>query len=368
MEQKDCNKKRKRYKHLNEGDRYKLEVLLAEKKKISEIAKLLGYDRSTIYREKKRGTVRRIQSDLRIKEQYRADVAQRKYVESGKNKERGLKIGKDRKLEAYLRKKIVEEKFSPDAAIGSIKEKGLKFKGMICTKTLYNYIDAGIFSGISNANLWEKRKGKKRGYKKVGRVSRNNKMSRKITERPKEAEERVEYGHWEGDCVKGARGTKTALFTLTERKTLEEIIIKLEQATQQEVKRAIDDLERKYGINFRIKFKSITFDNGVEFLDWKALEVSVLDKNKQRTTTYFAHAYSSWERGSNENANRIIRRFIPKGLDIADFSKKEIKRIEKWMNSYPRKKLGYKTAEQMVKECLQSNKDKNDLNFENVAL
>jgi len=368
MEQKDSNTKERKYKHLNEGDRYKIEVLLQEKKSDKEIAVILKRDRSTIYREKKRGMVSRLQSDLRKKMQYRANVAQRKYEELGRSKERSLKIGKDRRLEKYLQRKMIKEKFSPDAAIGSIKDSGLKFKGMICTKTLYNYIDAGIFSWISNESLWEKRKRKKQEYKTIRRVSQTNRMSRKITERPKEANERLEYGHWEGDCVKGARGTKTALLTLTERKTLEEIIIKLEQATQEEVRKAIDDLERKYGVEFKIKFKTITLDNGVEFLNWKSLEVSVLEKNKRRTTTYFAHAYSSWERGSNENANRIIRRFIPKGSNIADFSKKEIKRVEKWMNNYPRKKLGYKTAKQMVKECLQSSKGKNDLKLENVAL
>lgn len=368
MEQKDCSTKEKKYKHLNESDRYKIEVLLQEKKDIKEIAVILNRHRSTIYREKKRGMVSRLQSDLSEKKQYRANVAQRSYEELGKNKERSLKIGKDRRLEAYIKRKMLKDKFSPDATIGNIKDAGLKFKRMICTKTLYNYIDAGIFSWISNESLWEKRKRKKRGYKTVRRISRMNRMSRKITERPEEVNERLEYGHWEGDCVKGALGTKTALLTLTERKTLEEIIIKLEQATQEEVRKAIDRLERKYGVAFKIKFKSITFDNGVEFLNWKSLEVSVLDKNKRRTTTYFAHAYSSWERGSNENANRIIRRFIPKGSNIADFSKKEIKRIETWMNNYPRKKLGYKTAKQMTKEHFQSNKGKNDLELENVAL
>ena len=368
MEQKNCNTKKRKYKHLNEGDRYKIEVLLQEKKSIKETAIILKRNRSTIYRERKRGMVSRLQSDLSEKKQYRANVAQRNYVELGKNKERSLKIGKDRQLEKYLRRKMIKDKFSPDAAIGSIKDAGLKFKRIICTKTLYNYIDAGIFSWISNESLWEKRKRKKSGYRTVRRVSRTNRMSRKITERPKAANERLEYGHWEGDCVKGARGTTTALLTLTERKTLEEIIIRLEQATQEEVRKAINDLERKYGVGFRIKFKSITLDNGVEFLDWKSLEVSVLDPNKQRTVTYFAHAYSSWERGSNENANRMIRRFIPKGINIADFSKREIKRIEKWMNNYPRKKLGYKTANQMAKECLQSSKGKNDLGLENVAL
>jgi len=78
-------------------------------------------------------------------------------------------------------------------------------------------------------------------------------------------------------------------------------------------------------------------------------------KNK-RTTIYFAHAYAAWERGSNEVQNKMIRRFIPKGTDIHDVTPKEIKKIEDWMNDYPRKKLGYKSANQIAKECSQINK------------
>ena len=365
MELKNCSTKEKKYKHLNESERYKIEGFLEVKKKPKEIAKILGRDRSTIYREIRRGKVSRVQYDLSEKIQYRANVGQRKYEENGRNKERSLKIGKDLKLEKYIRKKILKDKYSPDAIIGEIKRKGLKFKGMICTKTLYNYIDAGIFSGISNENLWEKRKRQKRGYRTVRRISLTNKMARRITERPEEANKRLEYGHWEGDCVKGAQGTTTSLLTLTERKTLEEIIIKLENATQEEVQKAFDALERKYGAGFKLKFKTITFDNGGEFLNWKSLELSVFDRSVRRVTIYFAHAYSAWERGSNENANRIIRRFIPKGKNIVYFSKNEIKRIERWMNNYPRKVLGYKSAKQMAKEYLQNN---NDSGVDSVAL
>ena len=356
MELKNCNTKSKKYKHLSESERYKIEVLLEGKNKVDAIARILKRNRSTIYREIRRGMVIRLDYELRKKKQYRANVAQRRHIESGRNKERSLKIGKDRKLERYIRKKILGKKYSPDAIIVEIKDKGLKFEGMICTKTLYNYIDAGIFSGISNESLWEKRK-KKRGYKTISRVSRTNRMARSITERPLAANIREEYGHWEGDCVKGSLGTKEGLLTLTERKTLEEIIIKLKRMTQKEVRKAINRLERKYGAEFKIKFKTITFDNGVEFLDWQSLEISILDPQKKRTTTYFAHAYSSWERGSNEVQNRMIRRFIPKGTNIADISRQEIKRIENWMNNYPRKRLGYKTAKQMAEECLQNSSD-----------
>jgi IS30 family transposase len=353
MKPRDCTTKRKKYVHLSERDRYKIEGFFESKMGVDEIAKVLGRDRSTIYHEKRRGTIRRLGYELIEKDVYRANVAQADYNKQGKNKERRLKIGKDKDLETHIRIKL-KARFSPDAIIGQINVEGLKFAGMITTKTLYNYIDAGVFAGISNKDLWQKRNKKKRKYKTVSRVNTKNRDCRSIEDRPKKIEKRVEYGHWEGDTVKGAMGTKAGLFTLTERKTREEIIIKLRQATQECIKEALDALEKKYGARFKIKFKSITFDNGVEFLNWKYLEVSVLILGGQRTTIYFAHSYSSWERGTNENQNRMIRRFVPKGTDIADFSDEDIQWIEDWMNNYPRKILGYKTANQVAEKCLQS--------------
>jgi transposase, IS30 family len=355
MEPTNCNTKRKKYVHLTERERFKIEGLLEGKKDADEIAILLRRDRSTIYREIERGTVNRLQTNLSKKDQYRANFAQADYEKQGRNKERSLKIGKDKNLEAYIRIKLINERFSPDAIIGQIKANGLEFEGIITTKTLYNYIDAGFFSGISNKNLWQKRNKKKRGYKTVSRVNTKNRDCRSIEERPKRINNRVEYGHWEGDTVKGPQRAKTSLFTLTERKTREQIIIKLEEGTQEAIKAAIDGLETRHGNIFKVKFKSITFDNGAEFLGWKSLEISLLKPEERRTMVYFAHSYSAWERGTNENQNRMIRRFVPKGTDIADVSDKKIKWIQDWMNNYPRKILGYKTANQMANECLQGN-------------
>lgn len=355
MERKNCSIKSKEYVHLTERERYKIEGLLEGKKKVSEIGAILRRDESTIYREIERGTVKRLQWDLSEKETYRANVAQADYEKRGHDKERSLKIGKDKALEAYIRVKLVDERFSPDAIIGQIKADGLVFAGIITTKTLYNYIDAGFFAGISNKNLWQKRSKRKRGYKTVSRVNTKNKDCRSIEDRPKKISNRVEYGHWEGDTVKGPLGAKAGLFTLTERKTREEIIIKIAEGTQGAIKEAIDGLEAKHGAGFRVKFKSITFDNGVEFLDWRSLEISLLKPTDSRTTVYFAHSYSSWERGTNENQNRMIRRFIPKGTNIANVSDEEVQWIQDWMNNYPRKILGYKTANQMAKACLQGN-------------
>ncbi len=356
MEQRNCSTKRAKYTHLKESERYKLEVLMATKTTVRRITEILGRSKSTIYREINRGSIVRLQWDLNEKKQYRANVAERKYHENNKNKERGLKIGADSQLEQYIRKRILDDKYSPDAVIGEIKLKGLKFKNMICTKTLYNYIDSGIFSGISNQNLWEKRKKKKRRYKTISRVSRTNRTGKSIEQRPVEANNRLEYGHWEGDCVKSPLGKTTSLLTLTERKSLEQIMIKIERSSQEEIKSALDRLENKLGHLFALKFKSITFDNGVEFLDWQSLELSLLDPSKKRTTVYFAHAYSAWERGSNENQNKMIRRFIPKKTDIHDVNEQDIKKIQTWLNYYPRKRLGYKSAYQVAKENFQINR------------
>ena len=366
MERVNCSTdKNRKYTHLSESERYKIEALLDGKKSAEEIAVLLGRNRSTIYREIQRGTIKRIQTDLTQKKKYRANVAQADYLKRCSNRERSLKIGKDKLLEAHIRTKITKDHFSPDAVVGQIKAEGLQFERTICTKTLYNYIDAGIFWGISPKDLWEKSKRKKRPYKAAVRITTRNRRSRSIEERPREVGDRSEYGHWEGDSVKSARQAKTGLLTLTERKTREEMIIKVNEATHEAVKEAFDSLETQLGRRFKIKFKSITFDNGSEFLNWQSLEGSILNPGDQRTTIYFAHSYSSWERGTNENHNRMIRRFIPKGYDIGGFSDQEIKAVEDWMNNYPRRILGYNTPNEEAQRYMQGN---GDLKSQSVAI
>lgn len=355
MEQTQNTTNNRKYEHIKERERYKLEVLIADEQKVAEIAGLLGRHRSTIYREKQRGSVKLLDTELKEKVQYRADVAQRESERRGGERERGLKIGRDQELEAYIRERLEVDRHSPDAIIGGIRKQGLQFEGMICTKTLYNYIERGFFAGIGNQHLWDKCRRRKRKYGRVARVAVKNRMGRSIEERGAEIEAREEYGHWEGDTVKGKQGTLTALLTLTERQSREECIIKLEQATQAAVGGALDRLEKKAGEKFYRKFKSITMDNGAEFLNISGLEASCLKQGEKRTRIYFAHPFSSWERGTNENHNRMIRRFIPKGKDIAGYSKKKIAEIEAWMNSYPRKILGYQTPNQVAAASLPGN-------------
>ena len=338
--------KSKKNKYLTEQDRYKIEALKKAKISNVEIGKHLEKSDRTIRREIVRGTIKLLNSDLTERYEYCADVAHRKYLENITNKGPGLKIGHDHKLASYIEDKIINEKFSPDAVIGRIKELGLEFETTICTKTVYNYIDKGIFLKLSNKHLLLKRTGHKRKYKKVSKIALNNTVSRSIDERPEDINNREKLGHWEMDCVVSGKGSKSALLVLTERKSRRNLIFKIKGKTQENVAKVLDKLERRHKHKFKEIFKSITMDNGCEFVNQVLIEKSVLTK-KKRTTAYYAHPYSSWERGSNENANKIIRRFIPKGADISKYAEKEIKRIEYWINNYPRKILKYKTAKEV---------------------
>ena len=238
---------------------------------------------------------------------------------------------------------------SPYSAAETINSSG-KFKTLISYKTIYNYIDAGLFPNLTNKHLPVKKNGKKQKHNKV-RQAINNTKGISITERAASIDTREEQGHWEMDTVVGKKGTSAVLLVLTERKTREEIIRKMKSKSQYCVVKEIDKIERKLGSKkFRETFKTITCDNGCENLDYEGIERSVLTK-QSRTKVYYAHPYSAWERGSNENANKLIRRFIPKGDDIGEFSHERIKMIEHWINNYPRRIFGGMSSN-MVKSQL----------------
>jgi IS30 family transposase len=151
------------------------------------------------------------------------------------------------------------------------------------------------------------------------------------------------------DTVIGKAGKGPVLLVLTERKTREEIIRKMADKTMASVVQELDRLEFRYGHKFSEVFKTITIDNGSEFFDDKGMEKSIL--GGKRTTVYYCHPYSASERGSNENANKLIRRFIKKGEDIAQFSEEYIQYVQDWINNLPRKILDYYTPhEVMIRE------------------
>jgi transposase, IS30 family len=339
------NKDQRKNKHFTYKERLRIEIMHKEKKGTLKISESIGCSQRSIQRELKRGKVTQLNGTTWFYyESYSADIAQNRYEQESQSKGPALKISHDFKLCEYIEKQIIKEKQSPDAVIGRIKTEGLVFETQLSTKTLYRYIDQGIFGQLGNQHLiYGKRK---RSMKlSIARPSYRNIKGRGIEERSDAVNDRSEAGHWEMDCVVGGKGTGNAvLLTLTERQTRMERIIKLQNKTQDAVIAALDVLERQMGRKeFARTFKSITVDNGSEFLDYAGIERSIQSKKKVRTIVYYAHPYSSWERGTNENMNRMIRRFIPKGTDISKLGKREIKRIQDWLNSYPRKILDYRT-------------------------
>lgn len=335
---------------LKEYERYQIEILLKQGKKPTEIGKLMDRDRRTIEREIVRGTVEQRDSEWRTHRVYCADAGQRVAEERQANKGRPLKIGKDHALAAYLERKIRLEKYAPEAALAERARTGEGGYTRLCVKTVYNYIDRGMFAGLSNKDLPVKKGKTKRPYRPVKRAALNNLRGRSIQERPAAVETRATYGHWEMDCVVG-KG-KACLLVLTERATRQEVLFKMPEKTQAQVVRCLDRLERRYGKRFSALFCTITMDNGSEFLDMASLERSCLKKGAKRTTCYYAHPYCAWERGSNEVNNRLIRRFVPKGTEIANLTKRDVARIEHWMNHYPRRLFHGKSAAEIVSAFL----------------
>lgn len=171
-----------------------------------------------------------------------------------------------------------------------------------------------------------------------------------IEKRPEVVNTRETFGHWEMDTVVGLRGkSKKSLLVLTERKTRKEIIMELKRHTAAEVVKSLNKLERKWGKMFYKVFKTITVDNGSEFADFEGMEKAAHRKGS-RVKLYYCHPYSSCERGSNENQNRMIRRHVPKGTDFDTVSGDTVKQIEIWINNYPRRLFNYGTAEERFNE------------------
>ena len=174
-----------------------------------------------------------------------------------------------------------------------------------------------------------------------------------IETRPAEIAERTTFGHWEMDCVEGKKGTKKTMLVLTKRYTRYEIIRIMKDHTAASVIKALNGIERAYGANFSKVFQSITIDNGSEFSDYEGLERSCR-RNGTRTKVYYCHPYSSYERSSNENQNKMIRCHYPKGVSLERVTPADTRKLEKWINNYPRGIFDYYTSADLYEACINS--------------
>lgn len=333
----------KKQHYMTRDERYQLEAYLRAGKPVSWIAREMGFCERTIYYEKKRGAFTRASERNYYREtiEYSADKAQQKHEYNQTAKGRPLKIGHERAYADFLERMVLDHRYSPAAALAAARREG--FSISICAATFYSYIDKGVFLHLTNKHLWEKSKRRKRGYQPVRRIAHPQLPS--ITERPLCIEQRLEPGHWEMDLVVGKTESRAVLLTLTERKTREELIFKLPNRKAATIRKEFDKLESRMGKQaFQKKFRSITTDNGPEFLEYELLTRSIY--GGQRFQVYYCHSYAAWEKGSNENHNRMIRRFFPKGTDFSKITKKRIADLQAWMNGYPRKILDWKTPDE----------------------
>jgi len=277
-------------------------------------------------------------------EMYLADTGEAIYKKHRLNSCREFKRLECFKFINFVVDKIEHSLWSPDACVGySLETKLFRRSEIVCTKTLYNYIDLGLLS-VKNIDLPIKL----RRNTKPSTVKKHKKnLGKSIEERPDTINNREEFGHWEIDTVIGEKaGNDCVLLTIVERKTRNAIVRSIVSKTANAVMNELRSIRNLYGEQFSQVFKTITGDNGSEFADLSTLE------DDSDTKVYFTHLYSSFEKGTNERHNGLIRRFIPKGNYMSDYNASDISFIEEWMNTLPRRILKYKTPEDLFEAQL----------------
>lgn len=332
--------------YLKERERYILETLLREGRSKEYIAERLGRCRATIYNEIKRGSVEYMDSQMKVVKRYDAYAGERVKEERSHNKGKPLKIGNDMQYVRKFEELVLERKYSPYACAVYIARNHPEIPTCVCVTTLYTYIDKGLFLHVSRDNLPYRKKpqGKPR---EAPRMALNHRNRKSIDERPNAVKSRDSVGHWEMDTVVSGQGkSRECVLVITERKSRLELIRRMSDKRAASTVAVLDDLEYKLGLDgFRSLFRTITTDNGVEFLDSDGITHSLT--GEIRTDSFYCHPYRSNERGSNENQNRLIRRWIPKGADISKYTDKQIHDIQVWMNDYPRKMFGGLSAREV---------------------
>lgn len=311
------------YHQITAAERYTIGVLRRQGLSAAAIARALGRHRSTIGREVTRNQTPRDGA-------YRPDLAE--WYARGRRtySRRNWRFGPE--VWALVRARLAEL-WSPEQIAGRLRHEG---QLSISHETIYRYIwvdrqDGGtLYTYLRGAR--KQRRKRYGSYDSRGRLA----GKRMIGERPAIVEARTQIGHWEGDTVLGAGQAGPCVLTLVERKTGFLLLGQLRQRTTAAVTRRTTRLIRRE----RRPVRTVTVDNGTEFHDYAGIE--------RRTSTrfYFATPHHSWERGTNENTNGLLRQYLPKGQSMAHLTQAACDRIAEKLNRRPRKRLGYRTPEE----------------------
>lgn len=305
------------YQHLSNMDRLLICYLIKQGLSISAIGRQIGRSKSTISRELKRN---------RCSQGYIPLIANQQAVHRRSASRNNMRYqAGDFLLVVHL----LELRWSPEQIHGYLKRKGFRTPSH---ETIYRYIWRDKASG---GLLWKhlrqsskKRRKRYAAYDSRGRLA----QKRSINERPSDIETRLTHGHWEIDTVHG-RGSNACILTLVERKTGYLEIGKLKNKSTAELNRRLLKIIRKAPE----LYQSITADNGTEFHQYQQVE-----KRIKHLKFYFAKPYHSWERGSNENTNGLIRQYLPKGKSMHELTQRECDKIADAINMRPRKRHDYK--------------------------
>ena len=321
------------YKHLSEAERGEIEAYLSVGLKPVEIARRLGRNRSTITREINRGSItqlKKVNGQKVYYQHYYADAAHNRYRDA---RETSYYLKLDRVSNDFLTKFIeaMREKPRVHSVDTFVHTYRLQHVDAVVpsTKTLYNYIYQGLLE-IKVIDLPRAVRIRKKFNK---RPSTKKHLGKSIEERPEEINNRSRFGDWKIDSVLGGKTIgEPSILTLVERQTRYAVIKKLVEKKAEYVNQAVLECMKLYPI------KSITADNGNEFSSLSKIEG--LD-------VYFAHAYSSYERGTNENFNGLLREFIPKGSSLKKLNPTLLEDYTKAINERPRRIHGYQSAKKL---------------------
>ncbi len=292
---------------------------------LGEIARRLGRACSTISRELQRNRGKRgycyRQADARAQARTKREVLQRFTPEMQEEVVRCLRY----------------KKSSPQIISEQARQQGRPF---VCKETIYQYLYA---DGKAGGRLWtlltrSHKKRYRRCSRNDGRGKGRIRNQRRIDTRPAEVDTRETFGHWEGDLIKGAAGTGY-LVTLVERKTRFALIGRTQTKEAKAVTRMVVRMLSELPAHVR---QSLTFDNGKEFAGHETIA------KRLKLDVFFAHPYHSWERGTNENVNGLVRRLYPKRSSFADIDAYQIWQLRRFLNDRPRGCLGWKTPSEEI--------------------
>ena len=347
-----------KFKHLTPEDRISIEILHTAGFNNAFIGAFVGKDRSSIKREIDKNAIEiwdinSTKSPYKEKKQinikyYSSEKAQKNAEENKLKNRKKCKLDRYPNLKwavvALLKEKNID--YSPDVIANLSKEGKIKdAETSIGTNAIYRAVKARKY-GLTINDLPHGR-----GYFKKQNNNPHT-QTKEISERkkeisievmPEEIKNKETDTHFEGDSVVGVKkGTHQTLITLVNTASQFLLIRRSENKTRQATVNVLDKLEEEIPQLSEI-MESLLLDNGIEFSKIEEMMRSSKDKEKKRFQIYFTHPYASYERGCNENKNRLIRRYFKKGKQVEDLSDEDILNIARKINNMPRKALGYRT-------------------------